>query len=163
MKKTMIVAACGMMLLLASCGGKQAKIENTNTTPVEERQLLKKIPYTIAEHYFFRNDAQVPTNPKINTREAFDSLFGMAAVMGDNGAPTSIDFEKQFVIAVVLPVTNQTVDLSDKVLIDDGKTLTFEYTAQRHEETNSYESRPIMLVVVDRQYERDQVTLSENG
>jgi hypothetical protein len=50
--------------------------------------------------------AAIPQNPVVTSQEAFDSLYHAAAVMGKDGAPTAIDFSKQFVIGVVLPLTN---------------------------------------------------------
>ena len=145
MKRTPFFVFCGLLLLLTSC----------------HEPMAKKVPYIEAEHYFFRNDAQTPDNPKINTREEFESLFGMAAVMGKNGRPTPIDFDKQFVIAVVLPVTNKDVELDDERLTDDGQALTFEYSVDYDEDVLSFEMRPILLIVVDRKYEREMVVLKE--
>lgn len=126
----------------------------------------KEVPYTELERYFFRNDATIPTNPKIDTREQFDSLFGMAAVMGANGRPTEVDFTKQFVIAVVLPVTNQATELDGERLLWfkdllGGTNLDFQYSIDRDEDTLSYSMQPILLIAVDRQYDAEKVYLSE--
>ena len=159
MKKTLIVLSCGLLLLLASCNGQ--RMEKETATISSEQTSVKKVPYIEAEHYFFRNGAQMPENPKINTREEFESLFGMAAVMGTNGRPTPIDFDKQCVIAVVLPVTNKDVELDDERLTDDGQSLTFEYHASYDEDVLSFEMQPILLIVVDRKFERENVVLKE--
>jgi len=126
----------------------------------------EEVPYITLEHYFFRNDAQIPTNPKIDTREQFDSLFGMAAVMGQGGLPTAVDFTKQFVIAVVLPVTNQETEIDDERLLYykdllGGTNLDFYYSIDRDEDTLSYSMQPILLIAVDRQYDVDKVYLNE--
>ena len=126
----------------------------------------KEVPYTKLERYFFRNDAEIPTNPKIDTREQFDNLFGMAAVMGPNGRPTEVDFTKQFVIAVVLPITNQAVEIEAERLLYykdllGGTNLDFQYSIDRDEEERSFSIQPLLLIAVDRQYEAENVYLSE--
>lgn len=161
MKKTLFFLYCGLILLLARCDGQKTQQETSTPSAAAEQSFAKKVPYKEAENYYFRHDAQIPDNPKINTREEFESLFGMAAVMGKNGEPTSIDFDKQFVIAVVLPVTNKDVELNDERLIDDGHSLIFEYSVDYDEDVLSFEMQPFLLIVVDRKYERDNVVLKE--
>jgi len=158
------MAVCGLLVLLASCNGKQAKNNEVASIPSSgavEQKSVKSIPYIEADNYFFRNDATIPSNPKINTKEEFDALFGMARVMGDDGIPTPIDFNRQFVIAVVHPVTKGDVELDDERLLDDGQTLTFEYSVDQEDIERSFEIQPILLVIVDRKYERKNVVLKE--
>lgn len=119
------------------------------------------IPYIEADNYFVRNDAALPVPSKIASQEEFDRYFGMAATMGEGGRPTVIDFTKQFVLAVVLPATNADIEPDDERLVDDGETLTFEYSVDRDNELNSYTQTPLLLIIVDRQYERENVVLKE--
>ena len=126
----------------------------------------EEVPYTKLERYFFKNNAEIPTNPKIDTREQFDSLFGMATVMGPNGRPTEVDFTKQFVIAVVLPVTNQATELDDERLVYwkdllNSTNLEFHYSIDRDEDTLSWSMQPILLIAVDRQYDAEKVYIRE--
>ncbi len=126
--------------------------------PIEKATL---IPYVEADNYFVRNDATLPLPAKIDSQETFDSYFGMATTMGDDGRPTAIDFAQQFVIAVALPATDKDIELDDERLTDDGTTLTLEYSVERDNERNSYTQMPLLLIVVDRKYERPNVTLKE--
>ena len=126
----------------------------------------EEVPYTKLERYFFKNNAEIPTNPKIDTREQFDSLFGMATVMGPNGRPTEVDFTKQFVIAVVLPVTNQETEIDGERLMSwndllGGLNLEFQYSIDRDEDTLSFSMQPLMLIAVDRKYDCDKVYIRE--
>jgi len=109
------------------------------------------IPFTVADHYFFRNDATIPADPLIADRTTFDSLFGAAAVMGRNGMPTTIDFDTQSVIAVVRPITDTVTELVPVSLVLDSAsgTLTFTYHESLGERT-SYSMRPLLLIVVNR-------------
>ena len=125
-----------------------------------------EVPYTELKHYFLRNDAEMPTNPKIDTQEQFDSLFGKATVMGAEGQPTHVDFERQFVIAVVLPITNQQTELDNAHLyaykdLLGYSHLWFRYSIHRDEDTLSYSIQPILLIAVDRKYDAEHIDLSE--
>ena len=118
------------------------------------------LPYKVAEHYFLRNDADGGKVPAlIKTREEFDRHFGMATVMG--GQPTAIDFDRQFVIAIVLPETNRSTTIHPGPLTDDGKALQLEYGVSVALGENGWTSVPVCLLVVDKRYERARVTLLE--
>ena len=130
----------------------------------DAKSLEREVPYTELKRYFFRNDAEMPTSPKIETRERFDSLFGVASVLG--GLPTEIDFARQLVIAVVLPATNKDTKIEGKSLLYRkdlfGKPeLTFEYEVQRDDEPLSFTMQPILLIGVDRKYKADTVLVRE--
>ncbi len=75
-------------------------------TPPRTEVKLADIPFSIAKNYFVKNSVASLDNPKIETVEKFDEIFGMATTMGEDGKPTEIDFAKQYVIAVVLPETD---------------------------------------------------------
>lgn len=65
----------------------------------------ESVDYTVANGYFVRNDAPKDIPAIISTRPEFESVFGMATVMGPDGRPTAIDFSKQCVVPVILPPT----------------------------------------------------------
>ena len=116
------------------------------------------IPYKVAEHYFVRNDVDTRKVPvQIKTQGEFNSYFGMATVMG--GQPTSIDFDKQFVIDIVLSETNRTTTIHPGTLSDLGDALQLEYGVSVAPEENTWTSVPLSLLIVDRKYERASVTL----
>jgi hypothetical protein len=116
------------------------------------------LPYKEAEHYFLRNDVDGRKVPAaIATRSDFDRCFGMAAVMG--GQPTPIDFDRQFVIAVVLPETNHSTTIHPDTLTDEGDALQLEYGVSVSPEENTWTSVPLCLLIVDKRYERGQVVL----
>ena len=119
------------------------------------------VPYDTVRNYFFRNDATVPASPKISSQEQFDSLFGAAAFMGKDGQPTSIDFGRQFVIAVVLPETDIETTLEPLSLTRSGGELTFTYVKKEGGKV-SYTMRPVLLVAVDKAYETETVVLKCN-
>lgn len=110
------------------------------------------IRYTVADHYFFNNNASIPENPVVTTQEVFDSLYGAAAVMGKNGEPTAIDFDKQFVIGVVLPLTNDYTEITPVRLSRHDSILTLSYRVSIGERNLSWTMRPMTLIIVDRKY-----------
>ena len=139
MKRILIILLAAM---LAACGQK------------------KDVPFEVAHNYFVRNDVTEPIPAKIASQDEFECYFGMAAFMGKKGQPTPIDFETQFVIAVVLPETSHSTELRAESLSDDGEKLTFTYHVDVADKENTWTQVPVLLIAVDRQYERDIVELN---
>lgn len=109
------------------------------------------IPYTEAHNYFVRNDAKdVPS--KITSQEQLEQYFGMAAFMGKNGEPTKIDFSKEYVIAVVLPVTDLQTELKAGELKQLGDTLVFHYQMKQGEK-QTFTIRPMLMIIVSNDYQ----------
>ncbi len=113
------------------------------------------IPYTEAANYFVRNDAGDNIPVKIENEVTFNSYFGMAAVMGENGMPTNIDFTKQFVIAITLPETDIDTEITPVGLQKaDNNKITYTYEV-KHGEKRSYTTRPMSIIIVDKKYNGD--------
>lgn len=108
------------------------------------------IPFTKAENYFIKNSAKLPDNHKITDKETFDSIFGMATTMGENGKPTEIDFDKSFVIAVETGPVQKETTMTPEYLINhhDGQ-LVFHYAIKQGEDI-SYTIRPVLIIIVDK-------------
>ena len=117
------------------------------------------VPYTELDHYYFKNGQDIPGNPKLDTEEAFASLFGMAPIMGESGKPTPVDFSKEFVIAVVCPVTEYHTELDPESLRMENGELVFTYT-EAVGEKQSWSMQPILLVKVSRKYETETVRIT---
>ena len=93
--------------------------------------------------------------PLITKQEEFSGLFGMAALMGKDGAPTSVDFSKESVIAIVLPETNVSTEIIP-LRLEKGAALGLRmyYTVKRGEEMMST-MRPILLVKIKNKYREE--------
>lgn len=149
--KTKVVLVAGMSLFLASvslagCGSAKEK-KNENVSAVEQ---TSGIAYTVANRYFLKNSIKEIPSPKITTQEAFDSLFGMATVMGPDGQPTAIDFSKQYVIAVSKPETDIATELSPVSLEKNAEgDVVFTYQVTTGEK-RSYSILPCLIVIVDK-------------
>ena len=147
-----IMTAIATMTLLSSCKQNQQQQEEANPEP----QMLGKpseVNYTIAENYFIKNGAELPESHKITDQETFNQIFGMATTMGENGKPTEIDFEKKYVIAVETGPVQKETTLIPGFLINhyDGQ-LVFHYAVKEGEDI-SYTIRPVLLIIVDKEYE----------
>ena len=114
--------------------------------------ITDSVPYQLADNYFFRNDAPDTTNPIIcNTLEEFEQYYGYAAVMGKNGQPTPIDFNKHTTIGIVLPVTNHETYIHPTDLLLDNACLTLHFKLQTDEQELSFSLRPMILLIVDKE------------
>ena len=119
---------------------------------------VPEVPFTVVRNYFFRNDAVIPGNPMVNDKASFDRLFGAAAFMGKGGEPTAIDFGRQFVIAVVNPVTDILTELEPVSLSRNGGELIFTYK-EKLGEKQTWSMQPLLMVAVDREYEAASVRI----
>ena len=153
MKKILFVFAA--MIALAACGNKQV------VAPAEGDGASNEVAFEVAKNYFFKNGQEIPSSPKITTAEEFGKLFGMATTMGEDGKPTPIDFTKQFVLAIVLPVTNLGTEITPDRLEEKGDTLFYFYDAKVGE-AQSYSTQPISLVILDKKYiDKEVVMINE--
>ncbi|MBQ3765669.1 MAG: hypothetical protein II874_02900 [Bacteroidales bacterium] len=119
---------------------------------------LSEVPFTKLDHYFFKSGQDIPANPKIDTEEEFTTLFGFASVMGESGQPTPVDWAREYVIAVVNPVTDQATELTPVSLSPKDGELVFTYN-EAVGEKQSWTMQPVLLVKVDRIDEYETVRL----
>ena len=143
MKK--IIFALAALITLAACANKQAVVSD------EGGEEGNKVAFEVAKNYFFKNNQEIPASPKITTAEEFCRLFGMATTMGKDGKPTEINFTTQFVLAIVLPVTNLATEINPDRLEEMGDTLFYFYNAKVGE-AQSYSTQPISLIILDKKY-----------
>ena len=119
-----------------------------------------EMDYEVAKNYFFKNDQQIPASPKITTEEEFNKLFGMATVMGKDGKPTSIDFTKQFVLAIVLPVTDMATEINPVKVEVKSDSLFYTYDVKTGEK-QTFSIQPVSIIILDKQYEDNKVVLNK--
>ena len=117
------------------------------------------LPFVLAKNYFVHNNVKFLDNPKIETQEKFNETFGMASTMGEDGKPTSIDFTKQMVLALVLNETEIETNVSPLQLIKKGKDLTLNYKLVLGQK-QSYTSRPFFAVIIEK-IETDHIIFNE--
>jgi hypothetical protein len=154
MKRKIIALATVIILLCTACqnNSKNGNSKNQNPASVETQQKteITDIAFSVAKNYFVKNTVEKLDNPKIETAEKFNEIFGMATTMGNNGKPTEIDFSKQYVIAVLLPETDlmttvQPVSLQKN---ETGKiTLTYQSVVGKKQ---SFTTKPNFVIIVDK-------------
>lgn len=111
------------------------------------------IPYTIAKGYFVKNSfKEVLKNNKITSKATFEKIFGMATVMGVDGKPTTIDFKKNYVIAIVNPINNLSAQVIPIKLIRNNKyNLTLHFKIEE-QEAQTYDSQSSLIVIVNKKH-----------
>lgn len=150
MKYAKIILAMASLLVLAGC---------TTHKPAEAN--VENVPFQVAKNYFFKNDQTLPVSPKITTATAFNQLFGMAAFMRKDGQPTAIDFDKQFVLAIVLPVTDMSTQIMPLKVEAKGNRLFYYYEVKTGEQL-SFSIQPVSIIILDKQYENHEVILNND-
>ena len=109
-----------------------------------------KLQYKVAHGYFVKNDipcSQIP--PCIDSKEKFDDLFGMAAVMGEDGVPTAIDFSRQMVLPLVLQPTDTTTHILIKNVCKKGNKINVTCLVEKGD-VQSYAAMPCELIVIEK-------------
>ncbi|MBR6431838.1 MAG: hypothetical protein IKS64_03210 [Muribaculaceae bacterium] len=117
------------------------------------------IPYTTLENYFVRNDVDCSKQQRliINNKADFEKYFGMAATMG--GRPTEINWNKQFVIAVILPETKRATSIEPvNVKVTDNQCLVFSYDVKKGDKI-SHTMVPFTAVAIDKPASDMQMTV----
>lgn len=121
----------------------------------------ESVPYVVAENYFVKSSVEKLDQPIIDSEQEFTDIFGMATTMGDGGRPTSIDWEKQFVIAVVLNETSEYVTVEPKSLQNTEGGLHFRYTVNTGDQLSS-SMRPCLILIVDKKYQSRIISIVED-
>lgn len=143
-----IVAIFG--ILATSCKS-NSKISDKNTD----------IDFIVAKNYYVKNSVETIDNPKIETLDDFKKIFGMATLQGDEGKPTEIDFDNQFVIAVVMPPSNTEIILTPVSLSNNNENkLEFTYSIQKGVE-QTHTIKPCLIIIVDKKYNADVVLVEK--
>lgn len=143
MKKLLFIVAAA--ILMVSCG-----VANK----------AKQVDYTEAHGYFVRNDAPPHPSCYYDSKEAFDSIFGCAAFMGEGGTPTQIDFTRQSAIAVIGCETNRPTKYIPVSLISQAGTLCLKYNVKEAAPTTST-MVPLLLLILDKTYASPDIKLEK--
>ncbi|MCL7986494.1 hypothetical protein M8998_00935 [Sphingobacterium sp. lm-10] len=160
---TVYLLVFGLATIVCSCQSIEQRRDHNDPdsmdllTEKHDGTILTDVPFAIAQNYFVLNDAKTPEDPKITTQEAFDHVFGNATLMGEQGKPTPIDFNQQFVIAIVLDQSDfaTTIEPMDLRQQHTGE-LKFRYAVVVGER-QQYISQPALILVVNKKYEASVV------
>lgn len=142
MKK--VITAVVIMIAMVAC-------KTNNATEVS---------FEVAKNYFFKNNQEIPADPKITDSVQFSTLFGMAAVMGEDGKPTPIDFNSQFAVAVVLPVTDMSTEICPQTVVMQNDTLRYTYEVKVGDK-QSFSIQPLSIIILDKKYEPTPLVMNQ--
>lgn len=98
-----LICYLSCLCLLSSCIRFSYSEGETSNTIISDSM------YDVAKNYFVKNTVSDDYNGihKITDQTQFDSLFGAATTMGEDGKPTEIHFDKHVVLAIIQPETNK--------------------------------------------------------
>ena len=152
MKLKWIVIAMLLSAFFIACQSKKMENKKPPIAEIKTAAIEDTIPYAVAQNYFVKNTVDTIANPKIETKEAFNSYFGTATTMSKNGKPTDVNFTKEFAIAVVIPKTElATTVLPVSLKKGSDNSLVFQYKIELGDK-QSYTSRPFVLLIVDKKF-----------
>ena len=147
MKHLTIALAMGALLLLL-CSNCSFMDKMYAAQKIDE--VATPIKYTTLENYFVRNDVDCSKQQRliINNKAEFEKYFGMAAHMG--GMPTAVNWNKQFVIALVMPETKRATAIYPvNVKATGNNILVFSYQVKKGDNM-SHKIVPFIAVAVDK-------------
>jgi len=90
------------------------------------------VPYTTLENYYVRNDVDCSRQQRLilDNQRDFEAFFGQAATMV--GLPTQVNWNKQFVIALVQPETKRATSIIPvNVKVADNGVMVFSYQVKK--------------------------------
>lgn len=166
MAKIILNIATLTSLLLSACqSNSPAELNEKNqlkVVAIENENKLFDIKFTLLKNYYVKNTFTKLDNPKIETAEKFNQVFGMATTMGKNGKPTTIDFSKQYIIAIIIPATEFSTSIDTISLQKNNQNqikLNYKLTIRQKQ---SFSIRPFLAIAVDKQ-ENGIITVEETN
>lgn len=133
--------------MMNACNSSKNSTETENPKEVD-------MPFVTAKNYFVKNtfqDGSLSTL-KLSNQADFDSIFGMATVMGSDGKPTAIDFSKQYAVSIIGSTTDKENSISINSLKKSDSVLVLEYKLIEGEK-QSFSIRPFALIFIDNSYQ----------
>jgi hypothetical protein len=112
------------------------------------------VPFIVAKDYCVKaTPANIKLgNPKITTQHDFDLIFEKSTAMDENLKPTSIDFSKQYVIAIINKATKINSVINVNYLKVQGDEITLYYkTVKGQKQTEK--TQPFIILVIDKKYQ----------
>lgn len=148
----LFAALAAAVSLMASC---------SITSKIEKN--AQQVSYTELQNYFVNNTYTVSKTMRkvIKSEEEFYQIFGQAATMGTNGAPTAVNFKTQYVLAVLLPETSKLTQAYPVSVLQNGNALIFNYKVEKGAQ-QSYSMLPFTAVVLDRPVTDQQMEIYFN-
>ena len=148
--KILLGLALSLSALTACSSGQSEQSAQDSTTQPSASVVANpdSLPYHIAKNYFAAEDSLPAT---LTSEEELNRHLGMATTMADK--PTEIDWQREFVIPVVLPATTISTEILPVRLKKDSEgNLVLTYKVQRGEDMKTAEIRPFTAIIVSRDF-----------
>ena len=160
MKKLILLALPLAIASLIACGSGQSGSASTDSTATAGVVTTDSIvPYRLAENYFATSDS-LPT--VITSAKEQEKYLGMATSMGNT--PTTIDWSREFVIPIVLPSTDSSMEIIPISLIrNTSGGLTLSYRLKHGVGHHDNKMRPFVALIVSRDYLAPVTLQQEEG
>ena len=160
MKKFILLALPLAIASLIACGSGQSgstSADSTATAGVVTTDSI--VPYRLAENYFATSDSLPST---LTTAEELGKYLGMATSM--EHTPTTIDWSREFVIPIVLPSTDSSMEIIPVSLVrNTSGGLTLSYRLKHGISHHGSEMRPFVAIIVSRDYLAPVTLQQEEG
>lgn len=165
-KYTLFLFSFFTLIYFVSCNSNQ----QTNQNNLAESDTLMngdlvahnmQVPYRVLDRYFVNGQMSEDGLFKLESEGQFQNLFSPASVMGENGIPYKIQFDKEFVIAVIMPETQMATEMVPVALLrtQDGDLL-FTYKVNVGTE-QSFSIRPYIAIIVEKQFNGNVIARRE--
>jgi hypothetical protein len=160
MKKLILLALPLAIASLIACGSGQSGSASTDSTATAGVVTTDSIvPYRLAENYFATSDS-LPT--VITSAKEQEKYLGMATSMGNT--PTTIDWSREFVIPIVLPSTDSSMEIIPVSLVrNTSGGLTLSYRLKHGVGHHDNKMRPFVALIVSRDYLAPVTLQQEEG
>ena len=160
MKKFILLALPLAIASLIACGSGQSGSASTDSTATAGVITTDSIvPYRLAENYFATSDSLPST---LTTAEELGKYLGMATSM--EHTPTTIDWSREFVIPIVLPSTDSSMEIIPVSLVrNTSGGLTLSYRLKHGISHHGSEMRPFVAIIVSRDYLAPVTLQQEEG
>ena len=160
MKKLILLALPLAIASLIACGSGQSGSTSTDSTATAGVVTTDSIvPYRLAENYFATSDS-LPT--VITSAKEQEKHLGMVTAMGHT--PTTINWSREFVIPIVLPSTDSSMEIIPVSLVrNTSGGLTLSYRLKHGISHHGSEMRPFVAIIVSRDYLAPVTLQQEEG
>lgn len=146
--KSLLFITLLCLTILSSCNESN---ESMKVNAMESEEKSDTLSFQIAEHYFAKNKVESIYVEKVESKERFNELFGMAAVMGMDTSNFPINFNSNYVLAVIIPDTDLSKSITPISLVKKSdKNIMFNYKIETGEE-QTFITRPCLVIIVSQQ------------
>lgn len=145
---------------LCACGNQKSTVNkvNSDAQTMNTGAAEAAVPFTPARNYFVRNDYKDTALHllKLESGEAFDRVFGMAATMGADGKPTFVNFDTHYVLACVSESSSKSVALEAASLTSGNGNILL-ICSRKEGPVQSFISRSSLILLVEKRYQGNPV------